>query len=220
MKKRNKKIKIFLGTICILCLALSIWYSITFNDSRLIGPMNASEYTFQVQDLPIILSISLFALYILVLFVQAILSANHARVAAQTTRKINPGFGFLGLLGFLGFLGFWTYSMDKTVYPFGFFLFFGFFGFFYKGKMSDTFMDERYKENQLKAHLAANRASLSIIFISIVILGQGSLMGNLEYTLIALIIITSLSLALEMFLGEYLLYRYDHEEPPLESEEE
>ena len=38
-------------------------------------------------------------------------------------------------------------------------------------------------------------------------------MGCLEYTLIALVIVIALSIALELFLSEYLLYHYDHDEP-------
>ena len=34
-------------------------------------------------------------------------------------------------------------------------------------------------------------------------------MGNLEYTLIAVLIVLSLTVALDLFLSEYLLYRYD-----------
>ena len=54
---------------------------------------------------------------------------------------------------------------------------------------------------------------------AILILGQGRLMGCLEYTLIALVIVTALSIALELFLSEYLLYHYDQDEPFEESEE-
>ena len=37
-------------------------------------------------------------------------------------------------------------------------------------------------------------------------------MGCLEYTLIALVIVIALSIALELFLSEYLLYHYDHDD--------
>ena len=43
-------------------------------------------------------------------------------------------------------------------------------------------------------------------------------MGCLGYTLIALVIVIALSIALELFLSEYLLYHYDHDEPFDESE--
>lgn len=71
----------------------------------------------------------------------------------------------------------------------------------------------------MKAHMTANKTALSIIFLAILVLGQGRFMGNLEYTLIAFIIVVSLSIALEVFLSEYLLYHYDHDEQPDESEE-
>lgn len=219
MKKNTKKTFIILGILCALSTAISIWHSITFNDSRLIVPMEFSEYTFRLADLPMLLSISFLALYLLCLFAMLSHAASRKQKSERITRSINPKLGFLGFAGFLGFLGFWTYTVDKTIYPFVFFLFFGFFGFFYEGKMSGTFMDERYKENQIKAQLAADKVSLSIIFLSIMVCGQGKLMGNLEYTLIAILIIITLSLALKLFLSEYLLYRYDHEDSVPESEE-
>ena len=61
--------------------------------------------------------------------------------------------------------------------------------------------------------------AIKIIFLATLVLGQGKLIGNLEYTLIAFVIIVALSLALETFLGEYLLYRYDHDDRIEESEE-
>lgn len=137
--------------------------------------------------------IVLYILYLCVLLVRGIIINKRKGVTGQSTRTINPKWGFLG--------------------------FFGFFGFFYEGKMSNTFMDERYKENKIKAHMTANKIALAIIFVSILFLGQGKLIGNLEYTLIALIIVVTLSIALEMFLSEYLLYRYDHDEQFDESEE-
>ena len=67
--------------------------------------------------------------------------------------------------------------------------------------------------------MTANRIALTIIFLAVLILGQGKFMGNLEYTLITLIIVIALSIALEIFLSEYLLYRYDHDDQFDESEE-
>ena len=61
----------------------------------------------------------------------------------------------------------------------------------------------------MKAHLSASRTALIIIFLATLFLGRGRLMGNLEYTLIAYVIIISLALALKIFLSEFLLYRYD-----------
>lgn len=221
MKKEHTKRLVWLGVLCTLLVAGACWYTAAFNDSRFIVPMELSEYTFRVQDLPMIVSGILLLLYILYLLLWGIGSATvHKRKkAARTTRAVDPKLGFLGILGFAGFLGFWTYSINKTIFPFLFFMFFGFFGFFYEGKMSHTFMDERYKENKIKANMTANKIALTIIFLATLLLGQGGLLGNLEYTLIAMMVAVALSIALQIFLGEYLLYRYDHEEPFGESEE-
>lgn len=222
MKKKNTNRLVWLGILCILLVAASSWYTIIFNDSRFIVPMELSEYVFRVRDLPMIVSGILLILYFLYLFiwlVGAITANKRKETTAQSTRAVNPKLGFLGFMGFAGFLGFWTYSIDKTIFPFVFFMFFGFFGFFYEGKMSHTFMDERYKENKMKAHMTANKTALAIIFLATLILGQGKLMGNLEYTLIAIIIVIALSVAIELFLSEYLLFCYDHDEMSEESEE-
>lgn len=222
MKKNKTKLTVFLGVVCALLVAVSTWYSVFFNDSRFVAPMDFSEYTFQVQDLPMIISgvvLVAYILYLFVLLVGMIATNKQRETAAKLTRTVNPKLGFLGFLGFAGFLGFWTYSVDKTIFPFVFFMFFGFFGFFYEGKMSNTFIDERFRENKLKAHMTANKCALGIIFFAVIILGQGKLMGNLEYTLIALIVVIALSIALELFLSEYLLYRYDHDDQFNESGE-
>ena len=50
-------------------------------------------------------------------------------------------------------------------------------------------------------------------------IGCGKLFGNLEYTLVAAIIILSLALGLGIFLSEYLLFRYDHDDQAEESGE-
>ena len=126
------------------------------------------NYVFRAQDLPMIISGTLLALYIVylaVLFFQST-SANKRRGStSRSTRTVNPKLGFLGLFGFAGFLGFWTYRVDQTIFPFVFFVFFGFFGFFYEGKMSNTLIDERYKENKMRAQSTANKTALSIIFL-------------------------------------------------------
>ena len=221
MKRKQRKLTILFGVLCVLLAGAASWYSAACNDSRFLVPMDLSGYVFRPQDLPMLVSGGLLALYILylaALLLGAVIAGRRRERAARFTRKVSPGLGFLGLLGFAGFLGFWTYGMDGSVFPFVFFMFFGFFGFFYEGKMSDTLMDERYRENRAKARMAADRTALTIIFAAMLLLGQGRLMGNPEYTLIALIIVIALSLALDVFLAEYLLYRFDHDEQPEEGE--
>ncbi|EOT21546.1 hypothetical protein C805_03624 [Eubacterium sp. 14-2] len=215
MKTNKMKIWIGCGIICVLSVLLSSWYAVTFNDSRLIVPMDFKNYVFEIRDLPMIVSVSLTCIYLAMLFVVLFIhTGKKQRQAEETgvTRKINPRLGRLGVLGFLGFAGFWTYSVNGIVFPFAFFLFFGFFGFYYEGKMSGTFMDERFRENIACAKLKAYRITFGIMLIALVILCQGKLFGSLEYTLIAAIITLSLALALGIFLSEYLLYRYDHDD--------
>ena len=76
MKKTNYKLTIIFGVACMLFLAASIWYTITFNDSRLIAPTDFSTYVFQVQDLPMLVSVTLTCLYFIylsILLVRAII---------------------------------------------------------------------------------------------------------------------------------------------------
>ena len=222
MKTNKMKIWIGCGIICVLSVLLSSWYAVTFNDSRLIVPMDFKNYVFEIRDLPMIVSVSLTCIYLAMLFVVLFIhTGKKQRQAEETgvTRKINPRLGRLGVLGFLGFAGFWTYSVNGIVFPFAFFLFFGFFGFYYEGKMSGTFMDERFRENIARAKLKAYKITFGAMLLALIILCQGKLFGNLEYTLIASIITLSLALALGIFLSEYLLYRYDHDDQAEESEE-
>ena len=217
MKKFNAKVTVILAIVVVLLLAVSNWYAITFNDWRLVAPTDLSTYEFRPQDLPMLISVGLFILYVLylgVLLCRAIIANKLTQKVSKTTRKIDPRLGLLGFLGFCGFLGFWTYSAFHVVSPFVFFGFFGFFGFFYEGKMSNTLMDERYEENRIRAELSAHRAAISTIFLALILLNlnAGALWGSLEYTLIALTILISLAVALDMFLSEYLLYRYDHDD--------
>lgn len=218
MKKNTVKRLVLCGAGCLLLLLLSAWYAVVWNESRLVAPMDFATYVFRLRDLPMLVLLSLLILYVcclVALVVSAVLRSRRRSASDRTTRSIRPR---LGLLGLLGFGGFWTYSWNGTIFPFLFFLFFGFFGFFFEGKLSNTFMDERYRENKLRAQLTAQRVSLTVIFLAIVLLGCGSLMRHLEYTLISLLIVISLALALWLFLSEYLLYRYDHNEPAEEIE--
>ena len=214
MKKSNIKTAVILGVIVVLLLAAANWYAITFNDRRLVDPMDLSEYVFRPQDLPMIAATALLILYVVylwVLFIRFAASSMKKR-ADNTTRMISPKLGLLGFAGFFGFLGFWSYSAFGDVTPFIFFSFFGFFGFFYDGKMSSTFMDERFVENKLRAELAAHRVMRAIVFLTLLLLGRGALLGSLEYTLIAVLVALSLAFALDLFLCDYLLYRFDRAE--------
>lgn len=222
MKKFNWKVTIVLGVIVVLLMAGAGWYSIACNDWRLVAPMDFAAYEFTPRDLPMwgaLLLFNLYVIYLGALLIWAIIASRRRLVKTKTTRTLNPRLGLLGVFGFLGFAGFWTYTAFHQVYPFVFFLFFGFFGFFYEGRMSGTFMDERFRENAARAQLTAYKITFRILLVALIVLCQGRLFGSLEYTLIAAVIVLSLTLALGIFLPEYLLYHYDHDDQAGEGEE-
>ena len=222
MKTNQKKWIVILGVVVVLLNLASSWYSVNFNESRILAPMDYSEYIFQWKDLPMIASVVLAVLYMLYIMFFIIKTDRETKrqvADSNKTRKISPFFGFFGCFGFLGFLGFYTYHLDKNISPFFAFAFLGFFGFFYEGKMSGILMDERYRENLIRAQLTALKTAFVIIGVTLFLVGSGRLLGNLEYTLIAMVILVSLAFALALFLSEYLLYRYDHDDLYSESEE-
>ena len=215
MKKSKWKTIFIPGIICVLILFASIWYSVNFNESRLVVKTDLETYQFSARDLPMICSIVLTIAYIWYLMIclgKAGIQQKRTILAANRTRKISPKLGFLGFLGFMGFMGFWSYNAEGRIFPFMYFMFFGFFGFFYEGKMSNIFMDERFKENVNRAQLNALKTAFSFIIVEFVFLSLGSYFMSLEYMLIVLHILIALSIALAIFLSEYLLYRYDHDE--------
>ncbi len=225
MKKQNnpKAFKWLLpavlgGAACVILTALAVWDSLAHHGGRLVYPMDS--YSFQSSDIPMLLALALDGLYVLALIallIGAIASQRKRTKGTNRTRRLNPKLGFLGILGLLGFLGFYSYPAYGMYFPFCFFVFFGFFGFFFEGKMSNTLMDERYRENALRAQRDACQTGVSVIFLLLVIIaGQGR--ASTEVALSALSIGISLALALTLFLSEYLLYRYDHDGAPEEEE--
>lgn len=211
-KKKNVKIIIGLGIVCLLMVIGASWYAVTFNDSRLVMPMEMS-YEFTVKDLPMLIAVVCMVLYLF--FLCGLFYVKGKKDArAHVTRRISPRFGMMGLLGFLGFMGFWTYGAEGKITPFFYFIFFGFFGFFYEGKMSNTLKDERYEENKCKAQRKAHGIALDSIFVCLLLLcaAEGRILKTMDARLIFLVIAVACSIAADIFLGEYLLYRYDHEE--------
>ena len=107
MKKPSVKFTVILGVIVVLLLAGASWYSIMFNDWRLVAPVDLSTYEFVPQDLPMIISTLLFVLYVLylaALILGAAIASKRRQETANTTRRLNPKLGLLGFAGFLGFL--------------------------------------------------------------------------------------------------------------------
>lgn len=207
------------GAVCAALTGAAVWYDLTYNGGRLVYPMDS--YAFRTTDIPMLLALVLDAVYILFLFVLligGILAQRRQIAVTNRTRKLNPKLGLLGVLGLAGLAGFYTYPVYGLYFPFGFFAFFGFFGFFFEGKMSNTLMDERFRENAAKAELKAYRTGFIIIFLLLVITG-GHSGASPELALPILMTGIALTLALTLFLSEYLLYRYDHDDA-LDMEEE
>ena len=205
MKKNKIKKIVILGIICIIQLAASIWYSVRYNESRLIVPTDWNTSQFSPKDIPIICSIVLtivYVYYLLACLGKTSVQQKKNILKTNRTRKLNPKLGFLGFFGFLGFLGGGWFR----------FVFFGFFGFFYEGKMSNTLMDERFRENKNRAQLMALKAAFAVIIIALCLILVGESFMSIEYLFNAVYILIALSIALAIFLSEYLLYRYDHDE--------
>lgn len=200
------------GALCAAVTGAAVWYDLTYNGGRLVYPMDS--YAFRTTDMPMLLALALDALYVLFLFallLGGILAQRRQIAETNRTRKLSPKLGLLGILGFFGFAGFWSYGVLEDLTPFAFFAFFGFFGFFFEGRMSNTLMDERFKENAVKAELKAYRVGFVMIFLLLIASTHAarSRAGLLAPILVAGI---ALTVALSMFLSEYLLYRYDHDD--------
>lgn len=192
------------GILCSLILAASIWYSVRYNESRLIVPTDFETYQFSPKDIPIICSIVLtimYGWYLLACLGKTSIQQKKNVLKTNRTRKISPILGFFGFFGFLGFMGDWTRLV-----------FLGFFGFFFEGKMSDTLMDERFRENKNKAQFTALKAAFAVIIIALLFLSVGEYFMSIESMFDVVHILIALSIALAIFLSEYLLYRYDHDE--------
>ena len=210
--KHNKKLFAVLGgAACAALTAYAVWDSLAHHGGRLVYPMDS--YAFEPTDIPMLAALILDFLYIIALFISLVIAVASQRRRAETanrTRTLNPKLGFLGILGLAGFLGIYTYINYDQYFPFCFFCFFGFFGFFFEGKMSNTLMDERFRENALHAQRDAYRTGINILFLLLVIAGLGRAPASLVLPI--LFIVISLDLALTLFLSEYLLYRYDHDD--------
>jgi len=136
------------------------------------------------------------------------------------TPKIHPALGLLSLLGFLGLLGFvptMTYSGEISTIPtlFFFFGFFGWAGLYYQGKMSGTFIDERFKFNKTRASSLAYKSGFVLLFSTCVLVKtaiNGGLLAIDQTAIAILIAAAGFSLALFLFLDPYLLYKYENEE--------
>lgn len=217
---RAWRVPVLSGALCAVLTALAVWFDLACNGGRLVYPMHS--YVFRSTDIPMIAALVLdvlYGLYLLFLLFRGIVGQKRHILRTGRTRRISPKFGLLGFLGFLGFAGLWSYRGWGDMSLFVFFAFFGFFGFFFEGKMSNTLMDERFKENAARAELKALRTGFAVIFLLLVLAGQSS---RFKAELVAPLLIAGIALAvaLTMFLSEYLLFRYDHDDAAALEEDE
>ena len=213
MSKIKIKRLVVLGIGSVLILVAASIYSVIYNDSRWIAPMDLSTYQYIEKDIPMIVAGVLLFLYIIYLVISLCKASFHQKKRDLAyTRKLSPKLGLFGFLGFFGFFGFYTYATNSEIFPFAFFLFFGFFGFFYEGKLSHTLQDELYKENEKRAELKAYRIGFALLFIIIWIIAMGTLSRNVEWCAIFMVISMSLVYALVLFLSKYYLFRFENED--------
>lgn len=219
MKSPLVKRFLFIGIFVAALMALAVWQSVTYNESRLVVPMDFSSYRFRPADLPMWIACAAVGIYAIALVVAAVTAVLRRRGdAVNHTRTLPRWLGFLGFLGLLGFLGIPGYLRFGNASPFVFFAFFGFFGFFYEAKMSNTLRDERFRENQMRAERDAYRMGFVPVVLALILLSQRLLADNPALTAVLLVVILSLDFALVIFLQSYLLYRYDHSDSDQEEE--
>lgn len=127
----------------------------------------------------------------------------------QYTRKISP---LLCILGVLGIIGPIAYYFTGETYTLGFMLFFGFFSFYFEGKMSNQLIDERFRENSMKASSIAFRTGLTMIFLSIMFSIQYLEGYSMKMAYHFLVGAVSLTFGITLTMHQYLIYKFDSKE--------
>lgn len=219
LPKKTRR-RLVLAAIIVAALSLAgAAYALAFNDGRFIHSMDLSTYTFQPQDLSMLIPGALvlcYVIYFLIVVwshaVRLMFTKEPSDDGRSYSRTVSPRFGWLGFCGFLGFGGFWTYSAYGKIFPFVFFIFFGFFGLFFEGKLSHTLEDELFQENRRRAELKSYRIGFVLLFVVIWLVGMGFLGRNVEWCAVFMLASMSLIYGLVLFLSNYLLYRYERVE--------
>ena len=70
---------LYMIIVCALSVLLPLWYAITFNDSRLVVPMDFRNYVFEIRDLPMLVSVCLTCIYLVAWFVMLFIHAGKSR---------------------------------------------------------------------------------------------------------------------------------------------
>ena len=120
MNRKSMTRWLLAGGLVLAVMLASCAYSVLYNESRWVAPMDLSTYQFRMEDLPMLIAVPLFAVYILASGFRLFQAARRQRLQDQPgyTRHLDPRMGLFGLFGFLGFLGFWTYAAQRVIFPF------------------------------------------------------------------------------------------------------
>ena len=99
MQRKTVRGFVAAGLGCAGLMAAAVWYSVTYNEARLVEPMDFSTYVFRPQDLPMILGILAVAAYALCLAAAVVRAAFRARRdpdSAVYTSRVGPRRGGVG----------------------------------------------------------------------------------------------------------------------------
>ncbi|WP_343210537.1 DUF3796 domain-containing protein [Anaerolentibacter hominis] len=206
-----KKKRFHLLIVLIVLELAACAYDVIYNESRIVKPLDLASYQFRAGDLPLMVMTVLLVLYVIIQAIRYFAeNLKKGKVQeANRTRTVSPRFGWFGFFGLIGFLGIPAYITQQQVWPFFFFIFFGFFGFFYEGKLSSTLIDERFKEEQMRAQLTSYRLGFTLLWIVTWFTGVMGDRLRTDYVALIFTVASSLIIALVLFLNNYLLYKYD-----------
>lgn len=99
MKRSKIKAIVIPGILCLLILSASIWYSVRYNESRLVVPTELETYQFCLKDIPMICSIAITIIYVCYLLACLGRINIHQKknvLQMNRTRRISPKLVFLG----------------------------------------------------------------------------------------------------------------------------
>ena len=125
---KSKVIKLAaLGICCLLYCIAAGWHANTYNNGRILKPMDYSTYVFNPMDIPMIVAVILVDAYIIFLIASIVRALINYRKGDKFgyTRRMSSMLGLAGFLGLLGFVGIWSYKTYREITPFFFFSFFG-----------------------------------------------------------------------------------------------
>ena len=80
MNRKSMTRWLIAGGLVLAVMLASCAYSVLYNESRWVAPMDLSTYQFRIQDLPMLIAVPLFAVYILGLGFRLFQAARRQRL--------------------------------------------------------------------------------------------------------------------------------------------